>query len=179
MTPLTLCNPCSPWMTFVLLSGLLAPGAALPQETPRKPSATPAGAPTAATAPANPADAPPAPPPNFSYTIDGRRDPFLSLVNRGTTGRTAQSGTIRAEGLGGISVEEVAVRGIFQSRGQWIAMIAAPSGRTYSVRAGDRLLDGMVKAIAAREVVLLQDVNDPLSLQKQREVRKSLRGEVK
>ena len=36
-----------------------------------------------------------------------------------------------------------------------------------------------IKAISAGEVILLQDVNDPLSLQKQREVRKSLRGEVK
>ena len=162
-------------VTFVLLSALVCAGAALAGQQPAKAAAAPA--PTAP--PTNPADAPPAPPPNFSYSIDGRRDPFLSLVNRGTTGRTGQPGTLRAEGLGGIGVEEVAIRGIFQSRGQWVAMIAAPSGRTYSIRAGDRLMDGSVKTIAAREVVLLQDVNDPLSLQKQREVRKSLRGEVK
>jgi Tfp pilus assembly protein PilP len=162
-------------MTVVLVWALAAPGVARAGQT-----ATPASAPVpAASAQANPADAPPAPPPNFAYTIDGRRDPFLSLVNRGAGGRTTQSGTVRAEGLGGISVEEVAIRGIFETRGQWVAMIAAPSGRTYSIRAGDRLMDGTVKAIAPREVVLLQDVNDPLSLQKQREVRKSLRGEVK
>jgi Tfp pilus assembly protein PilP len=174
MKPLHRCNSCHSW---ILLSVLVAPGVSPAAQAPGKPAATPAGA--AASAPANPAEAPPAPPPNFSYTVDGRRDPFLSLVNRGTTGRNAQPGTVRAEGLGGISVEEVAIRGIFQTRGQWVAMIAAPSGRTYSIRAGDRLLDGTVKAIAPREVVLMQDVTDPLSLQKQREVRKSLRGEVK
>jgi Tfp pilus assembly protein PilP len=164
-------------LTYLLLSVLVAPGVSPPAQAPAKPAATPAGA--AAAAPADPAEAPPVPPPNFSYSVDGRRDPFLSLVNRGTTGRYAQPGTVRAEGLSGISVEEVAIRGIFQTRGQWVAMIAAPSGRTYSIRAGDRLMDGTVKAIASREVVLMQDVTDPLSLQKQREVRKSLRGEVK
>ena len=86
---------------------------------------------------------------------------------------------MRAEGLAGIIVEEVGVRGIVQSRGGWVAMIAAPSGRTYSIRAGDRLMDGNVKTITPQAVVLMQEVNDPLSLQKQREVRKSLRGEVK
>jgi Tfp pilus assembly protein PilP len=159
-------------LSVLMLAAALA-GAAQAGQAPAK--AEPAPAP----APVNPADAPPAPPPNFAYSVDGRRDPFLSLVNRGSAGRSAQPGTVRAEGLGGIGVEEVAIRGIFQSRGQWVAMIAAPSGRTYSIRAGDRLMDGTVKAITARDIILLQDVNDPLSLQKQREVRKSLRGEVK
>jgi Tfp pilus assembly protein PilP len=161
-------------LTLVVLCVAMLPGAAAAQSP-----AKPATAATAAAAPVNPADAPPTPPSNFTYSVDGRRDPFLSLVNRGTAGRAGQPGTVRAEGVGGIGVEEVVIRGIYQTRGQWIAMVAAPSGRTYSVRAGDRLMDGTVKAISERDVVLMQDVSDPLSLQKQREVRKSLRGEVK
>jgi Tfp pilus assembly protein PilP len=86
---------------------------------------------------------------------------------------------VRAEGINGILVEEVVVKGIVQTRGAWVAMIATPSGRTYSVRPGDRLMDGNVRTITAQSVVLLQEVNDPLSLEKQREVRKFLRGEVK
>jgi hypothetical protein len=43
------------------------------------------------------------------------------------------------------------------------------------VRTGDRLLDGTVRAITQSAVVILQQVNDPLSLEKQREVRKVLR----
>jgi Tfp pilus assembly protein PilP len=158
-------------LTLVLLCALTL-SAATAAQTPAKPAAT---APT----PSDPANAPPTPPSNFTYSVDGRRDPFLSLVNRGTAGRSGQPGMVRAEGIGGIAVEEVVIRGIYQSRGQWIAMIAAPSGRTYSVRPGDRLMDGTVKAISERDVILMQDVSDPLSLQKQREVRKSLRGEVK
>jgi hypothetical protein len=40
-------------------------------------------------------------------------------------------------------------------------------------------LDGNVHSINAQAVVLLQEVSDPLSLQKQREVRKYLRGGIK
>ena len=142
--------------------------------------APPASAPATTTAkPANSADAPPTPPSNYAYAPDGRRDPFVSLINRGATGPKGAPAGLRAEGIGGILIEEVAVRGIYQSRGTWVAMIAAPSGRTYSIRPGDRLMDGSVRTINAQTVVLMQQVNDPLSLEKQREVRKNLRGEVK
>jgi hypothetical protein len=46
------------------------------------------------------------------------------------------------------------------------------------VRVNDRLLDGSVRAITSDTLVLMQDVNDPLSLTKQREVRKTLRAAV-
>jgi len=85
----------------------------------------------------------------------------------------------RPEGVPGILVEEVVVRGILQTKAGWIAMIGLPSGRTYTVRPGDRLMDGTVRAITAQAIVIMQEVNDPLSLEKQREVRKFLRGEVK
>jgi Tfp pilus assembly protein PilP len=143
---------------------------------------------TVAQAPAQPASPPPAapgqpppptPPPDYHYEAEDRRDPFLSLVNRGTDARPGASPTTRPEGLAGMLVEEVAVRGIVQSRGGWVAMIASPAGRTYTIRPGDRLMDGSVRSITAQAVVLMQEVNDPLSLEKQREVRKFLRQEVK
>jgi Tfp pilus assembly protein PilP len=125
------------------------------------------------------AQQPPTPPANYAYEPENRRDPFVTLVNRGTDGRTAGSGGTRPEGLAGLAVDEVVVRGIVQSRGGWVAMIAAPTGRSYTVRAGDRLMDGSIRTITGQSVVLMQEVNDPLSLEKQREVRKFLRGEVK
>jgi Tfp pilus assembly protein PilP len=124
-------------------------------------------------------EAPPTPPPNYAYEPENRRDPFLSLVNRGIDARPAVAGGARPEGLPGILVEEVVVRGILHTRQGWIAMIGLPSGRTHTVRPGDRLMDGSVRAITAQAVLLMQEVNDPLSLEKQREVRKFLRGEVK
>jgi len=120
----------------------------------------------------------PAPPPNFTYEPDGRRDPFVSLVNRGTDA-SAQKSAVRPEGVAGILVDELVVRGIVLSRGGYVAMIGSPSGRTYSIKAGDRLMDGTVRAITPQAVILMQEVNDPLSREKQREVRKYLRAEVK
>ena len=43
------------------------------------------------------------------------------------------------------------------------------------MRAGDKLLDGTIRTITQNAMVILQQVNDPLSLEKQREVRKVLR----
>ncbi len=71
---------------------------------------------------------------------------------------------------------EITVRGIVQTRGTWVAMVAGIDGKVYSIRAGDKLADGVVREVTAQAVVILQEVNDPLSLAKQREVRKLLRG---
>ena len=120
----------------------------------------------------------PSPPANYEYAMDGRRDPFLSLVNRGAdAGTTAGNQAVkRVEGVPGLMTSEITVRGIVQTRGQFVAMVAGVDGKVYSVRAGDKLADGVVRQVTSREVVILQEVNDPLSLDKQREVRKLLRG---
>jgi Tfp pilus assembly protein PilP len=119
----------------------------------------------------------PSPPPNYEYTPQGRRDPFVSLVNRGDDGKdTGAATTKRADGVPGMLTSELTVRGIVQTRGSWVAMISGPDGKVYTVRAGDKLADGVIRMINATTVVILQEVNDPLSLEKQREVRKFLRG---
>ena len=41
---------------------------------------------------------------------------------------------------------------------------------------GDKLLDGTVRAVNAEGLIIVQDVSDPLSLVKQREVSKKLRS---
>jgi hypothetical protein len=54
-------------------------------------------------------------------------------------------------------------------------MLEGVDRKTYLVRVGDRLLDGTVRTITADAVVILQRVNDPLSVDTEREVRKGLR----
>jgi len=153
-------------VVFILLAMVAAAG----QQAPTAP------APAAAT---SGQEAAPTPPPNYNYEPENRRDPFLSLVNRGSdAGPTTARGS-RPEGIAGILVDEVVVRGILQTKDGWIAMVGLPSGRSHTVRPGDRLMDGTVRAISAQSVMFMQEVNDPLSLEKQREVRKFLRGEVK
>jgi type IV pilus assembly protein PilP len=134
---------------------------------------TPAAPAGQAAAPA-PAPAPVVPPDPYSYNPDGRRDPFLSLLGAG-----AEKGpqTKRGDGVAGMTVAEISVRGILQSRGTLIAMVQGPDNRTYMLRQGDRLADGAVQEVTTDGLVIMQEVNDPLSLVKQRMVRKPLRAQ--
>jgi Tfp pilus assembly protein PilP len=124
-----------------------------------------------ATPPVEAAAPPPAP--AFTYDPAGRRDPFISLVGRGNTPDT--SGT-RPAGLPGMLIHEVSLKGIMKERSGFIALVQGTDRKTYTVRQGQRLLDGAVKSITADAVIFAQDVNDPLSAVKQREVRKALRS---
>jgi Tfp pilus assembly protein PilP len=75
-----------------------------------------------------------------------------------------------------MSTADISISGVLQSRGNFVAMIKGPDNRTYIVHKGDKLLDGTITTISAQGLVILQEVNDPLSLVKQREVRKLLRS---
>ncbi len=132
--------------------------------------------PAPATAPpAAAADNLPSPPADYSYATAGRRDPFMTLTRVGGAPAIDPKATGRL-GVAGLLSEELTVRGIVLSNGNYVAMVSGPgTGQTYSVRAGSRLADGTVQSITPRAVVILQQVSDPLSLEKQREVRKLLR----
>lgn len=108
----------------------------------------------------------------YRYNPEGRRDPFVSLLAAGLESRSSGA---HSEGLAGLSVGEMSVRGIVQSRTGFVAMVQGPDARTYIVHVNDRLLDGRVSSMTAQDLVITQEVNDPLSLVKQREVRKPLR----
>ena len=127
-------------------------------------------------APSSASQAPAAPEPpasGYTYQPDGRRDPFLTLIG---TGIEPRSNARRAEGASGLLVSEISVRGIVQSRGDLVAMVHGADNKTYIVHAGDKLADGTIKSITQQGLVIVQEVNDPLSLVKQREIRKLLRS---
>lgn len=152
---------------LVLLSAVLLAGTASAQ-TPAPPSAA---APTQAAADAHL----PTPPADFTYSAGGRRDPFATLVRSGKSSVSVPS-DMRPAGAAGLLVDELTVKGILLTNGTFVAMVSGPGpSQTYSVRAGSKLFDGTVRAIDARSVVILQQVTDPLSVQKQREVRILLR----
>jgi Tfp pilus assembly protein PilP len=123
--------------------------------------------------PAAQAQPPAAPAAAYTYRPEGRRDPFVSLVGRGTDPKSA---TNRAPGLPGMLINEISLKGIMKERAGFVAMLQGTDKKTYLVRPGQRLLDGTVKSITPDSVIFSQDVNDPLSLVKQREVRKTLRS---
>ena len=149
-------------------TGAQTPAPAAPQAPP-----SPAAPATAGQAPAPT----PLEPAGFTYNPEGRRDPFVSLVRRGTTTTRGGVGAAAARpaGLAGLETAEVTLRGIIRSREGFVAMLQGADQKTYIVRAGDKLFDGTVRTISQNDMVILQQVNDPLSLEKQREVRKVLR----
>jgi hypothetical protein len=185
------------WRVLALIAALALPAAAAAQVAAQKPAAPvtpPAAKAAAAPAPAAPAQKPaapatapaqkpaaavarpPAPAPAqdaYSYRAEGRRDPFVSLLNRGSDPRTQR----KAEGLAGLLAGDAVLKGILQSKGMYLAIVQGPNEkRQLIVRPNDRFADGVVKAITADSMLILQEVNDPLSLTKQREIRKTLRA---
>ena len=154
--------------TAVAMLVVLAAAAASAQEKPAAQAAPPAAP---AAVPQAPAAAP-----AFVYNPEGRRDPFVSLVRRAAEARDRQGKQPSAGGVSGFLVSELSLKGVMVSRGERVALVAGPDAKTYLVRVNDRLLDGTVRAITADSLVCLQDVNDPLSLTKQREVRMTLRA---
>jgi len=140
------------------------PPAATVQPAPAAPpTASPATAPSAA-------DPQPMP---YTYSPEGRRDPFQSLTTSSADGKSAPKPT--AAGIAGIRVDELSVRGIMQSRERLVAMVQGADNRTYLIHQGDKLADGVVKSITPQGLVLVQDVSDPHATDKTREVRKLLR----
>ena len=133
--------------------------------------AAPAAPPTASPATA-PSAADPQPMP-YTYSPEGRRDPFQSLTTSSADGKSAPKPT--AAGIAGIRVDELSVRGIMQSRERLVAMVQGTDNRTYVIHQGDKLADGVVKSITPLGLVLVQDVSDPHATEKTREVRKLLR----
>jgi type IV pilus assembly protein PilP len=116
--------------------------------------------------------------PGYSYDPAGRRDPFVSLLGRG--GDLPSATGSRPTGLPGLLINEVTLKGVLKSaKGDFIALLQSPDSHTYIVHPGDKVMDGTVKTITQDAVVFSQDVNDPLSLVKQREVRKTIRPEVR
>jgi Tfp pilus assembly protein PilP len=134
----------------------------------------PSSAGQGAATPAGPAESGPTPAEGYTYEPDGRRDPFLNLLGTGSNPETPTGK--RSEGAAGLTVGEISVRGVLASRGSLIAMIEGADKKTYVVHAGDRFLDGTIRSITPQGLVIVQEVNDPLSLVKQREILKLLRS---
>jgi hypothetical protein len=124
-----------------------------------------------APAPGQPTEKPAAE--SYSYRSEGRRDPFQSLQSRG--GGPAPSAT-RPANLSGALIGELSLKGIVINQGVLVGIVQAPDRKTYFVRSNDRLFDGVVKEVLPDAVLFAQDVNDPLSTVKQRDVRKPLRS---
>ena len=157
-------------LTCLLLAVTLAAATSVSGQAPASTPGTPR--PATVTTPATPVPA--LEPTGYTYDPSGRRDPFISLVRR-TASALGTSASSRPAGIAGLSTEEIVIRGLVKGRNGWKAMVKAVDGRSYQLVAGDELLDGTVKMVTADGLIVLQNVNDPLSTARKREVKKLLR----
>jgi Tfp pilus assembly protein PilP len=151
-------------------------------ETPAEATTPAAGSPEAATA--DDVERPPldveVETGGYAYNSQGRRDPFVSLQRPVAADRGPKT---RKPGMEGFLIQEVALKGIVRTSGGGMGVAAEPGyiatflgadGKSYFVRTGQRLYDGVITAVDATSVTFRQEVTDPLSPVKSREVRKSL-----
>ncbi len=152
--------------TVVVVALLATPGTAQ--------TAAPAAVPAPAAAGAAVAPIAIPAPRGFNYAAEGRRDPFVSLLQRGSdVSRTDLAA--RPPGLAGLAVSEVVLKGTLLSKAGYVAILQGVDNKTYIVRAGERLMDGTVRTITQNAMVIQQQVTDSLTNEKQRDVRKLLR----
>lgn len=120
------------------------------------------------------------PPGGFSYNPQGRRDPFVSLQRPIAADRGPKT---RKPGMEGFLIQEIALKGIVKttgggtgiaSRPGHIAIFLGTDGKSYFVTTGQRLFDGVITAVDATSVSFRQEVTDPLSPVKTRDLKKSL-----
>ena len=109
-------------------------------------------------------------PGSYAYTAQGRRDPFVSLLRP-----VSESGPgKRRPGMEGFLIQEVALKGIVKDPKGYTAMLLGTDGKSYFVKVGQRLFDGVITAIDASTVTFRQEVTDPLSSVRSRDVKKTL-----
>lgn len=149
----------------------------------------PASAPAAATPAASPSPTPgpaaggdliqsileqelDAPRNGYIYNPAGRRDPFVSLArpvaNEGDANRP------RRPGIEGFLLQETSLKGVVKTVDGWIAVLEGPDRKGYFVRVGQRMHDGVVTTIDATGLSFRQEITDPLSPAKSRDVRRLL-----
>ena len=98
---------------------------------------------------ATPVDMPTPPPPvALSYDPAGRRDPFVPPLAAAASVALDE----RQAGLRGIAVTELSLRGLVVTAGAPVAVLESTGGRSWLVRGGERLLDGVIGSIGTDRV---------------------------
>ena len=108
----------------------------------------------------------------FIYNGTGRRDPFVSLAKPVATDDTARGP--KPPGIQGFLLQETSLKGVVKNIDGWIAVLEGPDKKGYFVRVGQRLYDGVITAVDAAGLTFRQEITDPLSPAKSRDIRRLL-----
>lgn len=108
----------------------------------------------------------------YVYNPAGRRDPFISLAKPVASDDSVTR--VRAPGIGGFLLQETSLKGVVKTADGWIAVLEGPDHKGYFVRNGQRMHDGVITGIDAAGLTFRQELTDPLSPAKSRDVRRLL-----
>jgi Tfp pilus assembly protein PilP len=108
----------------------------------------------------------------YIYNPAGRRDPFISLAK--PFEEPGVGGRPRRPGIEGFLLQETALKGVVKTVDGWIAVLEGPDKKGYFVRVGQRLHDGVITSIDTAGLTFRQEITDPLSPAKSRDVRRLL-----
>jgi cell wall-associated NlpC family hydrolase len=101
----------------------------------------------------------------------GRRDPFITLVNKQTGSGPAVN---LPPGKGGLQVSTLILQGIVSGPNGMIAVVANPQRSVYFLRVGDELFDGRVEKIEINSVSFHEVGKDAFGKPVEREVTRKL-----
>jgi type IV pilus assembly protein PilP len=108
----------------------------------------------------------------YIYNPAGRRDPFISLAK--PIANDDSNNRPRRPGIEGFLLQETSLKGVVKNNDGWIAVLEGPDRKGYFVRIGQRMHDGVITAIDAAGLTFRQEITDPLSPAKSRDVRRLL-----
>ncbi len=105
----------------------------------------------------------------YNYDPQNRRDPFYDLLK----GLKAAKKKVQ-KGVKPFYITEIQLTGIIGFKGQYSAMVVTPEGEAYSIKKGDKLMDGVVEEVRADYVKFIQVLKSPIMLKKTREIIKRI-----
>ena len=106
--------------------------------------------------------------PGYAYRPDGRRDPFLAIVQ---DANRAVEINLNVPPLQRVALSEISLIGIVWGGFGYLAMVQTPDGRGYTVREGTRIgsSEGLVSSITAEILTVKEPAVDVLGKQEMRE----------
>jgi len=111
------------------------------------------------------------PPSSFTYSSEGRRDPFKDLLG----GRDVRERA--ADGTPLINIEDLILIGIIESREGFTAILGTGRGFPYFSSVGDRFTDGYILKITENTVVFRKTHDRGLPLLRPRDITKEINPE--
>ena len=108
---------------------------------------------------------------SFTYSSEGRRDPFKDLLGGRDVRERAADGTPQ------VNVEDLTLIGIIKSRGGFTAILGSGRSFPYFSTVGDKFTDGYILRITENAVVFRKTHERGLPLLRPRDITKEINPE--